>query len=135
MIASLLRTNPRRGFFAPVLTLATFMAILTGPTNLLGQAPTAAPTVVRIEEDWSLRVSQPLYNLSCPQVSTQMAPSPCSTQFYQFHLNSQDVPQFVQGGLQLQAWNGNSVLAVKTGTNTATMGTAIEPFRFVTRSP
>jgi hypothetical protein len=84
------------------------------------------PHVVRIEEDWSLLVSNPSYNLSCPQVSTQMAPDPQGNEFYQFHINYQDVPRFIQGGLQLQAWNVNSLVQVNTSTNTSTMGTANE---------
>jgi hypothetical protein len=107
--------------------LASLVAAPPGPLSLAGRAAAnGPPIVVRVEEDWALLVSQPLYNLSCPQVSTQMAPGPDSTQFYQFHLNSQDVPKFVQGGLQLQAWDSNNVLAVKTSNNTATMGTANE---------
>jgi hypothetical protein len=94
-----------------------------GSTTVL---PTVLPTVVRIEEDWALTVGTPNANLSCPQVSVQMAPSPDSTEFYQFHLNSQDIPKFVQGGLQLQAWNDTTVLAVKTSPDMQTLGTAGE---------
>jgi hypothetical protein len=83
--------------------------------------PAGPPTLVRVEEDWVLLVNTPNANLSCPQVSVQMAPSPDSTEFYQFHLNSQDIPQFVQGGLQLQAWSGTTVLAVKTSPDMQTL--------------
>src|SRR5207302_376368 len=38
----------------------------------------------------------------------------------------QDVPCFIQGGLQLEAWDGNTNLAVKTSTNTQTMGSENE---------
>jgi hypothetical protein len=128
MIVSWFRGN-RGGClsFAAALALAALLAAPTVPTPVAGQTSTAlGPYVVRIEEDWSLTVNQPNSNLSCPQVSTQMAPRPNGTQFYQFHLNSQDVPQFVQGGLQLQAWDGNTPLAVKTGSNTATLATPNE---------
>jgi hypothetical protein len=113
--------------FVAVLALTTLLTGPTVPTPVTGQTSAAlTPYVVRIEEDWSLKVNQPNASLSCPQVSTQMAPNPSGTQFYQFHVNSQDVPQFVQGGLQLQAWNGSTTLAVLTGSNTATMATANE---------
>lgn len=82
--------------------------------------------VARVEEDWVMVVGEPVADLSCPQVSTQMAADPTTTQFYQFHLNSQDVPSFVQGGLQLQAWDTDTVLQVKTSNNTNTMATSNE---------
>jgi hypothetical protein len=104
--------------------LATFCALTALATR--ARAVTFdegdGPYVVRIEEDWELTVSTPHYNLSCPQVSTQMAPDPQGNEFYQFHTNFQDVPKFVQGGLQLQAWNGNRLVQVNTSSNTSTMG-------------
>jgi hypothetical protein len=83
-------------------------------------------TAVRVEEDWSLTVGTPNANLSCPQLSVQMAADPSSSQFYQFHLNFQDTPSFVQGGLQLQAWNDSSLMAVSTSPDTQTMATPNE---------
>jgi hypothetical protein len=62
------------------------------------------PSVVRVEEDWSLLVNAPDVAQASPQVSTQMARSPYSSRFCNFHLNSCDIPKFQQGGLQLQVW-------------------------------
>ncbi len=121
--------HTRVGFrwFASALALAIVLSAALCLGTALGQTPgSLLPNVVRIEEDWSLQVSQPSANLSCPQVSTQMAPSPDSTQFYQFHLNSQDVPKFVQGGLQLQAWDSTGTLVVKTSNSRSTMSTPNE---------
>jgi hypothetical protein len=112
------------------LLVALTLAAAILPLDLCSFANTnntgGPPTVVRIEEDWALTVSTPNANLSGPQLSVQMAPSPDSTEFYQFHLNSQDIPKFVQGGLQLQAWNATSVLAVNTSPNTQTLATDSE---------
>jgi hypothetical protein len=124
MIISRLRVNRWRArILAAALTLAAAAALLNLRPVAGQQATVGPPTVVRIEEDWVLLVTTPNANLSCPQVSVQMAPSPDSAEFYQFHLNAQDTPKFVQGGLQLQAWNGANVLAVQTSPNTQTMDT------------
>jgi hypothetical protein len=109
----------------PALALA---ALLAGPatwTTALAQAP-ASPTgatLIRVEEDWSLSVSQPDANLAAPQVSTQMARAPWAARFCNLHLNSVDVPSFAVGGLQLQSWKGSTNLAVYTSPNSAIMAT------------
>src|SRR5262249_28717603 len=58
-----------------------------------------------------------------PQVSTQMKRAPWSSRFCNFHLNAVDVPSFCVGGLQLQAWQGDTNLAVYTSPNSAVMAT------------
>jgi hypothetical protein len=131
MTISWFRTSRSRCLvWAVALMLASLMVVPLCLSRVVGQTPgslltlaTPTLTVVRIEEDWSLTVAAPNFQLSCPQISVQMAPSPDAWQFYQFHLNAQDVPKFVQGGLQLQAWEGKTVLAVKTSPDTQTMST------------
>jgi hypothetical protein len=104
-------------------------ALLAGPATwtTVGQttSPTA-PTLIRVEEDWSLTVNRPNADVASPQVSTQMARAPWASRFCNLHLNSVDVPSFAVGGLQLQAWNGTSDIAVYTSPNSAIMSTDIE---------
>ncbi len=83
-------------------------------------------TLIRVEEDWLLVVTTPDANVASPQVSTQMRRSPYSSRFCAFHLNSCDIPTFTQGGLQLQAWQGDSSIAVQTSENRSTMTTPNE---------
>src|SRR5579864_3223273 len=87
------------------------------------------PSIVRVEEDWSLSVNQPDGSLAAPQVSTQMARNLTTARFCNFHLNSTDLPAFAIGGLQLQSWRGSQNLNVYTGPNGAIMST---PYELVT---
>ena len=82
--------------------------------------------VVKVEEHWSLLINDPDPDISSPQISTQMARSPWTARFCNFHLNSCDVPSFAQGGLQLQVWRNSTNLAVVTSSNRATMTTSNE---------
>jgi hypothetical protein len=81
------------------------------------------PSVVRVEEDWSLLVSQPNQDSASPQVSTQMARSPYSSRFCNFHLNSTDVPAFALGGFQLQVWKGSTNIAYMNSSTSPILST------------
>jgi len=82
--------------------------------------------VVQVEEHWSQLINDPDPSISSPQVSTQMAASPWSSRFVNFHINSCDIPSYAQGGLQLQAWRNDVNLAVMTSPSRATMSTSNE---------
>jgi hypothetical protein len=86
----------------------------------------AQPTPVRVEEDWSLVVNQTNDLVASPQVSTQMSHHLYPGRFFNFHLNSRDVPSFQLGGLQLQVWNGTNNLAYVNSSNTSIMSTPDE---------
>jgi hypothetical protein len=106
-----------------VVGAAAGLAVLLLRPPGLGADVVDLPTVVRVEEDWSLLVNQPDLAQASPQVSTQMARSPTALRFSNFHLNSCDIPSFQQGGLQVQVWEGNTNLAVKTSDNRNAMST------------
>ena len=78
-------------------------------------------SVVKVEEHWSLLINEPDPSISSPQVSTQMAASPWTSRFVNFHLNSCDIPSYAQGGLQMQVWRADVNLAVMTSPSRATM--------------
>jgi hypothetical protein len=123
-------THPHR--YAVRLRLASsaalaLAALLAGPatwTTTVGQTPSpTGATLIRVEEDWSLSVSQPDANLAAPQVSTQMARAPWSSRFCNLHLNSTDLPAFAVGGLQVQAWHNAQNISVLTSPDAAIMAT------------
>jgi hypothetical protein len=113
----------RRLLAGAALALAALLAVPATWTTV-GQTPVpTVPSVIRVEEDWSLTVSHPNSDVGSPQVSTQMARCPWTSRFCNFHLNAVDVPSFCVGGLQLQAWKGSTNLATYTSPNSAVMGT------------
>jgi hypothetical protein len=89
-------------------------------------APDILPTVVWVEEDWKLVISQPNPQVASPQVATQMKRDPNALRFCNLHLNACDLPSLSLGGMQLQVWRDTTNLASKTGDNNAILGTPNE---------
>jgi hypothetical protein len=83
-----------------------------------------AADLVRIEEDWEMVVYQPSANADAPQVTCVISPlANVKSLHATFVVNHHDVPTFVAGGLQLQAWNGDSILSSKRAPNQAILST------------
>ena len=112
--------NCRKGLLF-ALALLCLVLMLAGRTTA-----NLPPSVIRIEEDWSLVVNQPNSKSASPQISSQMARMPAAERFCNFHLNSVDLPSFTEGGMQLQVWSGSSNLAVVTSSSVAVMQTPNE---------
>lgn len=69
------------------------------------------PTIDRVEEDWELVVETPDVAGAGPQMTTTMSPDgDNSLGHVSFNLNYRDAP-FRAGGLQMQIWSGESVVA------------------------
>jgi hypothetical protein len=69
----------------------------------------AVPTIVRVEEDWSLNVSSPQQGICAPQLTTVISPSCDTNSIYgAFAINHRALPEFTAGGLQMQIWNNDS---------------------------
>jgi hypothetical protein len=83
-------------------------------------------TVNRVEEDWVLVIQDPNAAVASPQVSTQMAAAPSAGRFVNFHLNHGEVPDYTQGGLQLQVWHGTTPEGVANSDTRAIMQTSGE---------
>lgn len=66
--------------------------------------------IVRIEQDWELVVSMPDANRCSPQLYVQMFPESGQDYCCQLLINYNDQPSFSAGGIQIQIWNGESVL-------------------------
>jgi len=63
-------------------------------------------TVVRVEEDWELVVSEPHAETNGPQVTCVMSPvSDVEAAYSAFDINHRSQPDYNRGGLQLQVWH------------------------------
>jgi hypothetical protein len=71
-----------------------------------------APTVMRVEEDWELVLAAPSTIKTAPQLETVSSPvGHLSSIFARVTWNYREQPEFLAGGMQLQAWNGDTYLA------------------------
>lgn len=114
----------------PPRRLASFALAWIVPVLL---AADARAQTVRIEEDWELRVSVPDARSSSPQVTCSISPTGRMDSIHaRFELNQRSLPSFVPGGMQLQLWNGNAILAVQDAHSTATLAAAKETIRWTT---
>jgi hypothetical protein len=90
-----------------------------------------APDVTRIEEDWELVIGVPSPNSDAPQVTCLIAPVGNVESLYTtFIVNHHNVPSFIAGGLQLQTWNGKTLLASKRYPDQAVLTTPGETIRW-----
>lgn len=68
-----------------------------------------APTIVRVEEDWTLNVTSPQQGICAPQLTTVISPTADTNSIYAaLDVNHRALPDFAGGGLQLQLWNNES---------------------------
>ena len=110
----------------PLLPFAS-MFLLAGGLMTVVQAPCLAssPTIVRVEEDWELVVAIPDANSTAPQVTTLLSPSGSGSNFVgAFELNHRSQPDFQPGGLQVQLWDTDIVVASQTGSHEGVMSTS-----------
>ncbi|HVJ80552.1 MAG TPA: hypothetical protein VNC50_05735 [Planctomycetia bacterium] len=114
----MIRVESRRfGLATPALLLAFACAAAAG-WLLSAQEPAPAPAaldVVEVEEDWELVVAEPNALQASPQVATQMFPqSGVTDTFAVFAINYQELPTFVEGGVEIQYWEGDWNVDVKS---------------------
>jgi hypothetical protein len=77
--------------------------------------PARAIEVVAVEEHWELTLGEPDAGTSSPQVSMVMsAVSNLDQGYYVFTLNHRSHPEWTAGGLQVQRWVDDEVVAAKT---------------------
>ncbi len=88
-------------------------------------------SIVRIEEDWELVIGEPSPNSDAPQVTCAISPlSDMNSYSATFVVNHREVPAFAAGGLQLQTWNGENLLASRRAPNQAVLDTPGEVIRW-----
>jgi hypothetical protein len=67
--------------------------------------------VILVEEHWELHISQPDSDLSAPQTTMVMSPSgDLDGVYFLFTLNHSTVPDYRHGGMQVQLWEGASLV-------------------------
>jgi len=111
----------------------SFLAVLIFaiPTALVHPAEFADVAVVRVEEDWELVVGQPDADSSGPQVVSALFPTGQYTPVHAvFELNHRSLPSFQPGGLQLQTWAGETLVAAHQHPQGALLSTAGETVRW-----
>ncbi len=92
-------------YFGCLLALSTWCQGLPSQSLL-------AQEIVRIEEDWELRVTQPDLELDAPQVTMMMFPVGDQTDLIlQVDLNYGSWPNFTRGGFQVRAFDGEDTLS------------------------
>ena len=106
------RTRAHTAFTASSLTIG-LAALMVSATPAVWAAP--AGTVIRVEEDWVLVLNQPNDMVTAPQFHTVMSPfGSLDAVFAQVTWNYRELPDFTAGGLQMQAWNGNSFIVERS---------------------
>lgn len=103
--------SPGGGRASPlVASLAAAVVALTVPVA----AALDGPNVMRVEEDWELRLNEPGEMENAPQFHSLMSPSGNTDSFYfQICWNYHEDPDFVPGGLQLVAYNDDDLVGSK----------------------
>ncbi len=106
-----------RGRAVALCGLAVFGTLVLLPAQHLPAAGAAdgGPPITRVEEDWELVLNEPGTELTAPQFHTVMSPyADVDSFFVQVSWNYRALPDFVAGGLQLQAQNGDDNLALRS---------------------
>ncbi len=91
--------------------------------------------VVAIEEHWELTVGEPDESRSGPQVCMVMSPtSDLDSDYFVFTLNHRSHPDYAPGGLQVQLWNGASLLDSRESLTDSALHHNNEVVRWVQRT-
>jgi hypothetical protein len=90
-----------------------------------------AVAVVRVEEDWELRIDSPDAKTTAPQITCTFSPNGNVDSVHAtLAVNHQSLPEFVPGGIQLQIWDGEREMASKKFPNESVLSTANEIVRW-----
>jgi hypothetical protein len=95
---------------------ALFFAFLAGsPAPATDGAGPFPEPVIRVEEDWKLVLNQPDGDVDSPQFHTIMSPYTDVDSFYaQVLWNYRETPDFTSGGVQLQSYEGDTLIRRKS---------------------
>lgn len=91
-----------------VLVAALVCAVVSSiPAATAQEAPTVE--IMRVEEDWCLYVREPDNLVNAPQFHTVTSPyGNLDSTYFQVTWNYWELPEFVAGGVQMQAWYGDT---------------------------
>jgi hypothetical protein len=119
----------RRNFLASSLGLAA--AIVAGSRSRA--VASEGPDIMRIEEDWYILIGDPDPEVDAPQIVTIFGPQNPLTGIHSvFELNHGTQPDFSEGGMQLQCWDGNNLVGYRRQHAPAELHIANEVIRFTT---
>jgi hypothetical protein len=91
----------------------------------------ATGNTIRVEEDWYVKIGVPEPELDSPQITTVLAPGFTLLGNYAvFDMNCATQPGFVSGGVQLQLWQGDSVIQTRSNTNWSSLHFTGEEIRY-----
>lgn len=99
-----------------LVTLITIVSLCfcEGIGTSRSNAQDAQPT--RVEEDWEIQIGIPDADAVLPEIVTVLTPSSGLTgDYFVLELNHSTLPQFFTGGLQLQRWRNDDVVAYRHG--------------------
>jgi hypothetical protein len=106
--------------FQSAMVFGAILGLLLLPAALKAQTS----NVKKVEEDWELVLNEPSADLAAPQVTCSISPLGNFDGVYAaLELNHGTLPDYTAGGLQLQAWNGESWLTVRDYDNTTLQNT------------
>lgn len=95
--------------------------------------PLAGVDIIRIEEDWVLDIADPDPAADCPQIVTVFGPGDPSRGTHAiFELNHGTLPEFSEGGMQLQVWFGEYLIGYKRQHAPAELYVAVERLTYTT---
>ena len=90
-------------------------------------------TVVRVEEEWEVLIGSPDPFLDMPQIVTVFGPADPNTGVHAvFELNHGTLPEFGEGGMQLQYWSGETLKGYRRQKAPTEFSTAGETVKFTT---
>lgn len=89
--------------------------------------------IIRVEEDWELAVAAPDAEADVPQVVCVFGPADPDTDTHAvFELNHSSLPSFSDGGLQLQCWYYDRVLAYRNSDHNGEMEASVDYVTYTT---
>ena len=89
--------------------------------------------IIRIEEDWFVKIGTPDPDSDSPQITSVMAPSWTLTGGYAvFDLNCATQPGFVSGGVQLQLWQNDAITQSRSNGRRDSLHLVDEVIRYTT---
>ena len=92
-----------------------------------------APPIVRVEEDWEIKIGTPDPAADLPQIVTVFGPTNALFGTHAvFEINHCTLPSFRQGGMQIQLWWGEFLVGTSSQHAPTELNTPGETIRFTT---
>lgn len=95
----------------------SFLAATAGLSAVLfcERARANSTDIIRIEQDWKLIVGDPEPDVDAPQIVTIFGPrNPLTGLHAVYEINHSTMPDYSEGGMQLQVWSGNTLVGYKS---------------------